>query len=263
METWNAELRAVRESRGISREELADRCGLSVNSLRSYELGRRRPTREHLSRILKCLKLDGPPRNLILVRAGFASDAPVERFPEPSIPTKEAVQLIRQRPWPAFLLNAQAEILAVSGAAWRLLGVPDRELSRRRSVLTLATRSAIATRAENWDELVSGMIQFFKAAVPEEASLDTPGPYLASILKQLTRGDAALMERFVELWKNTPPFRGRMTGLMYRCLWKAPSGTMGFTCHIGCLNTEIGLYAHTWIPADARSHLLLEGLLAD
>jgi transcriptional regulator with XRE-family HTH domain len=265
MPTWNAQLRAARESRRISRQALADLSGQSFESLRSYEGGRRRPTREHLLSLLKCLKVDQPSRNLILVGAGFASESPVERYPEPNLSTNEAVHLIRGRVWPAFLLNQRAEILAVSGATERLIRLvdPGRNLSARRSVLTAATRRAIAARAENWDQLVTGLIRFFKAGVPEEADLDAPGPYLKAILKQLTAGDPALMTRFIELWEATPPFQGRMTGFEYSTIWNAPVvGTIRFSCLVSCLNTEVGLYAHTWIPADAKSHLRLEKLQA-
>jgi transcriptional regulator with XRE-family HTH domain len=265
MPDWNAQLRAAREQLGMSREALAELSGQSVESLRSYESGRRHPTREHLCRLLECMKLDKPHRNLILADAGFAPESPVERFPEPNVPMNEAAELVRGRPLPTFLLNQRAEVLALSDSAWRLVELPDLESNptARRSVLTVATRRALASRAENWDEIVTGMIQVFKAGVPEESDLDAPGPYLKAILKQLTAGDAALTTRFVELWETAPAFEGRVTGLMYSCVWKAPVDTIRFNCLIGCLNTEIGLYAHTWIPADAQSHLRLEELLTD
>jgi transcriptional regulator with XRE-family HTH domain len=265
MPTWNAQLRAARESRGISRQALADLSGQSFESLRSYELGRRRPTREHLTHLLKCLKLDRTSRNLILAGAGFAPDAPVERFPEPNVPTQEAVRLIRERPLPAVLVNARAEVLAVSGAAWRLLGMRDYELDtpRRRNVLSAIVFHEAAARLVNWDEVIGQTIQFFKAASLENPSVDAAGPPVDVILEKLTAGDPALMTRFVELWETTPPFQGRMTGHTYPSVWNSPGGTIRFNCFVGCLNTEMGLYAHTWVPADAKSHLRLEKLLAD
>ena len=171
--------------------------------------------------------------------------------------------MVRERPWPVFLLNSTTDVLAVSGIAWRLFGLPDRELSGRRSALTLATRRAIATRVGNWDQQVTGMISAFKAGVPEEPSLDEPGPRLRDVLRHVTGGDPAMVKRFTELWKTTPPFQGRMTGLMYASTWKTPAGRIQFRCLISCLNTEIGLYAHTWVPADARSHALFEKALAE
>ena len=176
MPTWNAQLRAARESRGVSRQALADLSGQSVESLRSYELGRRRPTREHLSRLLACMKLDQPSRNLILAGAGFAPETPVERFPEPNIPTREAVRLIRERPWPAFLLNRRLEVLAVSGAAWHLLGLPDREVSGRRNVLTAVTHRAIASHIVDWDEQVTRTTRSSRPAYRKSRLWTRPAP---------------------------------------------------------------------------------------
>ena len=162
----------------MSREELADRSGLSADSLHSYELGRRHPTREHLVDLLKCLKVRQPTRNLILADAGLAAEGPVERFREPNVPTKQAALLIRQRPLPAFLINERGEVLAVSGAAWRLFGMRDYEINppRRRSVLSAITFRVAAERVLNWDEVISQTIQFFKAGLRDERSLDAPGP---------------------------------------------------------------------------------------
>ena len=53
-----------------------------------------------------------------------------------------------------------------------------------------------------------------------------------------------------------------MTGHMYTCNWRAERGTIRLNCFVGCLNTEVGLYAHTMVPADAKSHVLLDKLLA-
>ncbi len=152
MPDWNKELRSVRERLGMSREELAGRSGLSADSLRSYELGRRRPTREHLCHLLESLQLDAGSRAAILTGAGFALDSAVVRFPEPNVPAREAMRLVRGRPLPAFLVNARAEILAISAPAWRLLELPDQDLkpSARRSILLAMTRRTIGTWAANW-----------------------------------------------------------------------------------------------------------------
>jgi transcriptional regulator with XRE-family HTH domain len=72
MADWNKRLRAARRDLGLSTADLATRAGLSVASVRAYETGRRHPTREHLSQILDCLRLDRQTRNEVLVDAGLA-----------------------------------------------------------------------------------------------------------------------------------------------------------------------------------------------
>lgn len=260
---WHEQLRVARESAGMSRREVAVTSRLSADSLRSYELGRRRPTREHLLHVLQCIKVDQATRNRILAGAGFAIETPIDRFPEPNVSTKEAVKMARERPWPAFLVDSKLEILALSAPAWRLLGQFDRDLPARRSVLTVITRREVRTRVQNLTPILSLVVQFFKHGVPHESSLERPGPYLSRILQQLVGGDPALVAKFSELWAATPPFQTRITGTVYPCVWNSDVGTMRFNGLITCLNAAEGLYCHNWIPADAQSHLLLEKLLAD
>ena len=263
MDAWYDLLRRVRERRGMSRQELAERCGLSTHSLRSYELGRRRPTRGHLLDLLKCLKAGERSRNIILAGAGLAPDAPVERFREPNVPLKEAVQLIRRRPLPAFLLDDRAEIIAISGAAWRLLDLPQYEHRppRRPGALSELTFRVAASRVVNWDVVMGQTIQFFKAGLPDDTTAMASGSLANRTLMRVAAGDPKLMSRFADLWQRTPPFRGRMTGHMFPSIWRFPGGDIHFNVFIGCLNTEVGLYAHTMVPADAKSHQLLERVL--
>ena len=264
MDAWYDQLRRIRERRGASRQELAELCGLSAHSLRSYELGRRRPTRHRLLVLLKCLKVTAHARNIILADAGFAPEAPVERFREPNVPPKDALRLIRQRPLPALLLNERAEVLAISGAAWRLFGIPQYEQNppRRRNALSEIVFRVAASRVLNWDEVLRQTVQFLKAGLSGEASPDAADSPVNAILANLVTGDPVRLAQFEELWKKTPPFRGRMTGHIYPSIWKVPGGAIHFNVFVGCLNTEVGLYAHTMVPADARSHLLLDKLLA-
>ena len=264
MDAWFDQLRSIRERRGMSRQELAERSGLSAHSLRSYELGRRRPTREHLREILNCLDADQRARNAILAGAGLAPEAPIDHFREPNIPPREAVRLIRRRPLPAVLLNDRTEVLAVSGAGWRLHGMPDYEANppRNRNTLTDIIFRVTAARVLNWDEVIGQILGFFKASLPDDHFIDSSGPPIATIVKKLAAADPSMWARLVKLWDTTPPFRGRMTGHMYPSVWSVPGGTIRFNVFVGCLNTEVGLYAHTMVPADAQSHLLLDELLA-
>ena len=48
-------IRARRKEKGLSREELAEMIGVSLNSIRFYEEGRRRPTIETLEKLAKAL----------------------------------------------------------------------------------------------------------------------------------------------------------------------------------------------------------------
>jgi transcriptional regulator with XRE-family HTH domain len=264
MDAWYDQLRSIRERCGMSRHEAADRCGLSAHSLRSYEVGRRRPTRDHLLRLLKCLNVGDHARNVILASAGLAPEGPIDRFREPNVPPREAARMTRSRPLPALLLNDRTEVLAVSGAAWRLFGMPEYEAHppKHRGALTELAARAVAARVQNWDEAIGQILQFAKAGLPRDRPIDEVNSPIAATVRKLAADEPAMWKRFEDLWRVTRPFRGRMTGHIYPSVWSVPGGAIRFNVFIGCLNTEVGLYIHAMVPADARSHMLLEEVLA-
>ena len=55
---WQESLRHSRERQALSRAELARLASLSVETIRAYESGRRKPTLKSLTAILDALKLD-------------------------------------------------------------------------------------------------------------------------------------------------------------------------------------------------------------
>ena len=258
---WSVGLRDLRRSRNLTRDELAARSGLSADSLRSYELRRRRPTRENLSRLLECLDADRSTRNVIFADAGYASDVAIGRYAERGLTTQEAKAVVRRRTWPTLLMGG-VHILAANDAATRLLSL-DGLHTRRPDAMTQAARRALGHSCENWDELVAGTIGAFKAAVPDEASLDAPSPAFAPLFAAYCVGDPVLVQRFNRLWLATPAFQPTYGGRTYNVIWRATGRTrIRFEAIVNCVNTVTGLYIHNWIAMDARSHKVLEGLLA-
>lgn len=260
MATWNEQLRALRQGRNRTRSDLSSCTGISQASIRSYELGRRHPSREHLDRLLECLESDPLTRNVILTDAGFASAPALGNFVETTIREKDAIQLLHRRPWPAFLANQRAEVLAVNEVAERFLELPRTPpRAPHPSILTFATRRALANKCANWDMAVTVMIRGFKAGNPREESLDAPSPSFSRLLEAVCSGDAALVEKFFKLWSAMPAWRGPFAGVVYETVWKAGGRQrIRFNCAINCVNAEAGLYFHDWIPADSTSFRLLE-----
>jgi transcriptional regulator with XRE-family HTH domain len=260
MATWNLELRELRRGRSQTPTDLAACSGVSIASVRSYEQGRRHPSRDHLFRLLDCLGADPTSRRRILVGAGFAADADVGSNFEPSVPEMKAIELLHRRTWPAFLVNHRAEVVAVNEPAQRFLGLPPpRAHTPRPSILTFATRRAIASKCVNWDEAIIVMIRGFKAGNPTEESLQAPSPSFSRLLDAVCAGDPALVAKFVDLWTAMPPWRGPIAGVVYETIWKAGGRQrIRFNCAINCVNAEAGLYFHDWIAADSTSQRLLE-----
>jgi hypothetical protein len=104
----------------------------------------------------------------------------------------------------------------------------------------------------------------FKARNPDRASLESPSPYLAALLKTLVAGDPALVKRFTELWETTPARQSMKRAWSYRTAWRYPGDRpVRFLCAVYAVNDELGLEIHEWLPADAESHRVLEQVLAE
>lgn len=261
---WNLQLRELRRGRNWTPADLSLCSGVSRESIRSYEMGRRHPSRQHLYRLLDCLTADPSSRRAILSDAGFAVGADRRATFEPSVPEKEAIDLLRRRTWPAFLVNHRAEVLAVNEVAEKFLGLPPpRARAPRPSILTFATRQAIARRCLNWDMAIIVMIRGFKAGNPQEESVDAPSPSFSRLLDAVCAGDPALVAKFFELWAKMPAWKGPFAGVVYETVWKAGARQrIRFNCAINCVDAGAGLYFHDWIAADATSLRFLEKELA-
>jgi transcriptional regulator with XRE-family HTH domain len=264
MTPWGVQFRQLRLSRGLSSADLSSLSGTSHGSIKSYEMGRRRPTREHLSRLLECLEADEPSRTAVFAAAGFAPDFEVGRYTERGLTRRDADLIVRQRPWPTLLISG-ANVIGANRVARKLLRLPaDGSRARSSYALTAATRRAVGRSCENWDELVAGTIGAFKAAQPGEALLGAPSPAFAPLFNEYCAGDPVLLERFARLWATTPAFEPAYAGRGYGVIWRATGrARIRFEAIINCVNTVTGLYIHNWVPVDAKSHQLLEKLLAD
>lgn len=74
-QTFAQRLRMVREARGLSRRELAERAGLSSSALSLLERGKRRPTYPTLRALAEALEVE--PEDLLGPRGGYLEAAGV------------------------------------------------------------------------------------------------------------------------------------------------------------------------------------------
>ena len=100
--SWQAALQGGRARLDLSRAELARLASLSVDTIRAYEQGRRRPSIQSLTAILDALKLDRTEVNRIRLALGFAPDS--RDFGTPSIADQYTVEELHveleRLPWP-------------------------------------------------------------------------------------------------------------------------------------------------------------------
>jgi transcriptional regulator with XRE-family HTH domain len=261
MPDWNKRLRAARRDLAISPGDLAARAGLSEASVRAYEMGRRHPTRDHLSCILDCLRLDRQSRNELFVAAGLAPDA-IE-LPDGSMTRREAIRLIHDRPWPAFLMNDVMEIIAASRVGMRLARLTQKDLDDRieRSVLVVAARNVAPPASDrglrDWGTLARRVMARMKAA--GVGTLDRPDAYFAALLDRIEGVGPGLIRELTAQWEEIAPEPQLTVTWSYRAQWTLRDGaTLRLFCVATRVNTQDLIEIHDLIAADATSAAMLE-----
>ena len=262
---WPQAVKNARQRMRLSQAELAQLAGLSPESVRAYEAGRRKPRARSLKALLDALKLDRGTRNDILVAAGFAPDGDILRPTHPSLyyTTDEAAEEIERYDWPAFILSEMMEVVAANQAAQLLWGVDlRREFTNQleRNMLGVASNPRFADRCRNWDEAVGTIIAGFKGHTRGPESYESPSPYFAAVLEQFLQGDKTYVARFLRVWEHTEPLKLKMHWF-YPVVWDEPGiGEMRFRCLVCAGNEADGLSFNHWVPADAITWERLERL---
>ena len=263
---WRVRVREARRHLGLTQDELAHKAGVSKETIRSYESGRRLPDRDYLVRVLEAAELPRLEANAILQELGFA---PIRELPIPTDPatwsgSRDAQRLVDQCPWPAFAINNLVEVVAANSAFEALFDVDlARELPdpSSRSLLALATTPRFVDRVKNWDEAVATVIAVWKYGFTNVASLDDPTPYVSKMLESAAAGDPSYLRRMVKIWEDVepiPPIRR----WFYPIVWRDDElGTLRLQglVHTGD-DPETLISFNDWIPIDAATWSALEGI---
>lgn len=161
---FGRKLREFRQSARLSQLELGLRANVSARHISFMETGRAQPSREMVLQLARTLDVPLRDHNLLLTAAGFS-----ERFRESKLDGEEMaavrqaldLMLKKQEPWPALVFNSRWDLMAVNGAAQRLMGwlfggAPP--ATGGGSFLELILTPAMAALVENWSEVVSESI---------------------------------------------------------------------------------------------------------
>ena len=265
MANWNKELGRSRRTVGLSVEEVAERAGFAAWTLRSYELGRRRPGRERMLRILDALGVDQYVRNAVLADAGYAADVPLggRILSERYLSVAGAAAEVAARPWPAVVVDERANLLAANDLFLKLWGIPRARLDDPvgRNALAMSTERRVADRCVDWEAAVGGLMALFKAHQRQPETLDAPSASFAAILERVYAGDAKYVRRFIGLWDAVPEqYPGRVTWT-YPMECRVPGlGELHFQCVASSVNEIDCFDIDDWIPADVETFRLLEQL---
>lgn len=251
---WISAIKSWRERRALSQPQLAERSGVSLGSIKSYETGVRRPSKEALESLISALGIPVDEANQILGGAGYAVDWRglfEERYAPPTI--DEMSEQANGVPWPVLVTNQAFDLVTANIAAQRLFEV---DLTREytgygeRNVLSRLTDDEFATRMENWDEVVTFMCALAKAD-PRWRSEDPgrPAPWLEEAVKRLLDGSPTRIKRLIELWESAEPIPH---GILrpYRVRWRHEGRLMSFSCRMVMADIWGEMHWNEWIPED-------------
>lgn len=260
-------LRDARKALKLDQAELARRSGISQAAVRSYENGRRNPTRAHLEALFEPLKMPSETANAIREALGFAPSRSVfidqfetgYYFSRDELPAHTALQ-----PWPEFVTNDAMEVSAVNAPCEAVWGIDFARESATRSraamnLLAVASDNHFADRIVNWDEVIGLMVSIVKAMA---MTIENEHPYLGEVLAEFAKGDPAFIERLLKIYVEAEP-RGAKARWTYPVVWRIePYGEMRFLCTVSVAHEPDALSFNSWIPVDADSWRVLEEVKA-
>lgn len=261
VEPWRALLREERVRMRFTQERLASLVGISAESVRTYESGRRSPDYPGLLRLLGALEVPRGRAAAILEAAGYGHGAslfPPGRYPGYYFGADGAADLLAPLPWPAFVVDDRLEIVVANRAAEALWGVSlaDELGSRSRaslSVLALAAEPRFRERLVNREELLATIISVLKGSPHGSRSIAEPDPAFTEILARYAAVDPGGVTRLLALWERVPA-REASVRWHYRVVWRDPGlGELTFLALVTTASEPGALAFNDWVPADAST----------
>ena len=246
-------LRGLRAGANLTQQVLADRAGLAVSTVQSYEQGRRLPDSTIFPRLTRALELrpeqeDELRRAIGLRPAPSGLEAVLRRVRAPAETLWDEVQ---ESPWVTLVLNERREIVAWNALANR---TSDRDLGEldqfHRSVFRMAATDHYERHLLNWDQLLGRLIALFKL----EGSDMTQGQaneFVQAVVDSINREDPRFLPRIFNLYLNAPPW-DEFSRNLHTIRWRLDDGTdLHFQGAFADWSQYDGLWAFDWHAADA------------
>jgi len=265
--SWPAELRTWREAEGLSREQLSRLAGVSAETIKGYELGRRRPTGETLELLLDALRVERGKRAELLEAAGFAPHA--ERLrPRPDsygFSIEDAQKEIDSYAWPSQVNNELMEVVALNHAAVSLWAASEQEAGRpvQSNLMGVASHPAFGGRIRNWEQVVSIGVGIMKGHTRgAERDPESLSPYYARVMQEFLAGDPQYVARLLRLWETVEPRSPKSRWATPVILDHPTAGELHFTWISSMCNEIDGLFFNDWMPMNGRTWAAIEELKA-
>ncbi|MCC7364682.1 MAG: helix-turn-helix domain-containing protein [Dehalococcoidia bacterium] len=255
---WGPLIRQLRSAAGLTQSQLARAAGIGLDSLRSYEGGRRRPARAVIDALTSALEL-GPAeeRQLLLACGEEVAASPLLRAigdfrAEFAVMAEE----VAAYEWVSLIINERHEIRAWNGLANAVaemdLGV-DLPTLFERNILWMASLPHFEARLTNWEELIGSLIGVLKR---ENVRVEEPGgipPYLQVLIDRVGIERPHALQRFFTTWLVSPEF---VEGVRqtHPIRWRLGDGTELSFCGIyRDWSLFDGTFAFDWMAADRET----------
>jgi hypothetical protein len=243
---------------GLSRDALALAAGVSGESIRAYETGRRRPPREVLVALLDQLSVQAYERDSILTAVGYAPDSRVlgadRQDPEHSF--EEALAEVNSVQWPSVITNEAMDVVAANVVAQRLWGVDlSREFNRpvERNLLAQMSNPRIADQIANWEEAVSILLTLVKGSYGDVAENSETSKYYQACMATFLAGDPRYVQAGARIWLEVTPriYKWRFSYPMH---WRHPRhGLLRFHVLVNPVNRQKRITLNDWMPLDGHT----------
>ena len=266
---WRSALRRARHGAGISMEAVAKLSGLSYETVRGYENGRRSPTRDSLLKVLVALKITAAEANAIVEQAGFAPEAalyPAHEFPEYYYRLEELQRIVENRPWPSFATNDAMRVVAANRTVQRLWGInfareKRKQSSDQLSLFRVGGDYRFVDRVTNWAEIVSAIASINKGR-PRRIVQTALAPGVVAAMEATAGGDADYLKALLMIWKKAKPAPARVQWDV-PLIWRDPEfGEMRFVDTVSVASESDVLQFQDWHPIDGETWQVLEKVIA-
>jgi transcriptional regulator with XRE-family HTH domain len=259
---WRLVLKTERGRLGLSQARLGELVRVSPETIRKYEGGTRTPSRDILLRIIDALQLPTAQGHAILEAIGYAGAPtlfPLTHYPDYYFTVKQLQTAVNDVPWPQFVANDMAEIVAANRAAEALWGIDfEAEMARRSRAhvhfLSIAGERQFSQHIVNFDECLGHLIGILKGSPRNTSSLESPGAFFMEVLGAFAANDPAAIPRLVSAWERTPPKVAKVRW-SYPVIWRdATAGDIEFLALVTTASDPDGLGFNDWVPVDPESH---------
>jgi len=259
---FGVQLRAWRQTRHLSQEQLAGRAGVSPRHLSFVENGRSQPSRELVLALAGALDVPLRDRNALLAAAGFAAAfraSPLDGQVLASLRRAIDHVLAQQEPYGAVVIDGGWNLLRMNGGAERLFRrfpIKTADGARAAGNLMLGTVHPEALRPYivNWDDVAGHLV----ARLHREVAARTGDDELSRLLAR-----ALALPGVPADWRAFVP--GRSTAPFIPVHLRSPQLEVKLFTMMTSIGTPLDVTAEeihieTYFPADDESEAVLRAL---